>query len=152
LVVKTRLYDGIEDVLRRLSTDGFVLALATNKPSAFTARIFESLGLDRLGIRGVASADEAAPKPDPASIVLALERAGLSPAPERTLYVGDMPVDAEAARRFGCPIAGAGWGFSPEALRESGPDHWLDSPLELAPLAVRLREELREEEGGQRKQ
>jgi phosphoglycolate phosphatase len=46
--------------------------------------------------------DVAQPKPDPAGLLLALQRLHL-PAPD-VLYVGDHPVDAEAASRVGVPF------------------------------------------------
>ena len=130
----TRLYPGLDIALSELDRRGFELSIATNKPSRFTRPILEGLGLDRRPMRGAASADEApAPKPDPAVVRLALERAGSTGLP--VIYVGDMPVDVQTARAFGCPVVGVGWGFDPAALVAAAPDRLIRAPADL-PAAV----------------
>jgi phosphoglycolate phosphatase len=124
----TTLYAGVFEAIEALRNEGLTLAVATNKPSFFTRPILERLSLDRAGIRAFASADETKKKkPDPSVVKLALERAGASTAPERALYVGDMPVDVETGRAFGCRVIGVGWGFDPQGLRAAHPDAWVDA-------------------------
>jgi phosphoglycolate phosphatase-like HAD superfamily hydrolase len=48
-------------------------------------------------------------KPAPDPILLALTDLGVDPAD--AVYVGDMPVDQEAAHRAGVPYVHAGWGY-----------------------------------------
>jgi phosphoglycolate phosphatase len=140
LAVRTRLYPGIPEALAALRAAGAYVTVATNKPAHFTRPIVEALELGRLGVQAVASADEAgAQKPDPSVVRLALQRAG-APSEVAVICVGDMPVDVETARRFGAPIAGAGWGFMPAELRAAGPDFWLAQPSELIGLACGEKE------------
>lgn len=66
--------------------------------------------LERLGLHGlvdtvVTSARAGAAKPDPAIFRLALRELGVGP--ERTLHVGDEPVDEEGARAAGLAFAPA---------------------------------------------
>lgn len=138
LVIDTRPYAGVPELLTRLAGSGVLLSIATNKPSFFTRPLITRLGLDRAGIRGVACADEVpARKPDPAVVWLARARArrhaGLEgPAGAETLrYVGDMPIDAATARAAGCPFIGVAWGFDPLGLERERPDVLVESPAEL---------------------
>lgn len=142
LTAHTRPYPGILDALRTLGDRGALLAIATNKPAMFTSVLIESLGLSAAGITAWASSDEAGErKPSARVVALALDRARArvgsrrQDPPSRTVYVGDMPVDFETARAFGCAVAGVAWGFDPEGLRALGPDHWIDTPVALATLA-----------------
>lgn len=124
-------FPGLVPLLERLGAAGVARGLATNKPAAFTGPLLRAAGLER-HLEGWASGDEAERKPSPATLQLALTRAGLAPRPEEVVYVGDMPVDVEAARRFGCRAIAVGWGLDPEGARASGPDAWADDPEALA--------------------
>jgi phosphoglycolate phosphatase len=137
LLETTALYDDVLDAIASLARDGVLSVIATNKPSFFTRTIVDRLGLARAGVRAFASADEVdRRKPDPAVVALALTRAAggeiLSPGEVR--YVGDMPVDVETARAFGCPAIGVAWGFDPTGLAQARPDAWVESPRALFTL------------------
>lgn len=133
LLETTRPYDGVRAMLDGLRAANVTCAIATNKPAAFTVPVVEGLELHL----PTASADEVDnKKPDPAVVRLALERAGCAEAdPREVAYVGDMPIDAATAARFGGPFFGVGWGFDPEGLRAQvstlsrTPDQLLDRLL-----------------------
>ncbi len=113
----TRPYPGVVETLahfRRLP-----LAVATNKPRAFTDQILEALHL-RAAFRRVVSGDDLqARKPDPAVLRACLD--GLAIAPGRVAVVGDGPGDMLAARAFGAQAVGATYGLGGErALRRAG--------------------------------
>jgi len=72
---------------------------------------------------GVLLAREDVPrvKPDPAHLLAALARLGATP--ERTLMVGDHPMDIETARRAGCSAAAVASGHTAaETLAAHSPD------------------------------
>lgn len=79
-------------------------------------------GLDELLEVVVTSVDAGAAKPDPAGLLVALDRLGATPA--EALFVGDADVDAGAAQRAGCAFArvGPGCGAGPAVHR------WLAGP------------------------
>lgn len=132
LLDTTRAYDGVLELIAALTARGIVTSIATNKPSFFTKPIVEALGLAKAGIRGVASADEAPKrKPDPKIIELAIERSGAAIDRAATMYAGDMPIDLETARAFGCPMVAVAWGFDPSRLKRLDPDHWIETPRAL---------------------
>ncbi len=90
------------------------VGLATNR-SATTAALIEHLDLGGV-FDAVASAhDKVRPKPAPDIVRLCLERAGV--APERAVYVGDSPIDAEAAAGAGAHFLGVGERVAAHARR-----------------------------------
>ncbi|MCK6549518.1 HAD hydrolase-like protein [Myxococcota bacterium] len=138
LVDRTRPYPGIPELLTDLAARGFELAIATNKPAAFTGPMVAALGLGLGGVVGVASSDETGTrKPDPSVVHLALDRArprGGAPAVRRIAYVGDMAVDVDTARAVPCAAVGVAWGFDPVGCKDRAPDRWVRTVDELAML------------------
>ena len=81
------------------------LGLATNR-SATVVPLVAHLGLADV-FDAIASAhDKVRPKPAPDILTLCLERAGV--APERALYLGDSPIDREAAEAAGVGFLAVG--------------------------------------------
>ncbi|MFF0427763.1 HAD family hydrolase [Streptomyces sp. NPDC004520] len=63
--------------------------------------------------------EDAAPKPAPDGLLLALDK--LDVTPSNAVFVGDMESDMHAARAAGVTPIGSGWGFSdPAALTRAG--------------------------------
>jgi phosphoglycolate phosphatase len=99
----TRPYVGVEMMLQRLNEFGFALGICTNKPYEIAVTILEELGIMRF-IGAVVGGDTLPKlKPDPARLLLCLDRLGV--APTSTLYVGDSEIDAETAFRAKVPFA-----------------------------------------------
>jgi len=99
LLDSTRLYPGAAAALDALAALGFVLGVVTNKPREFTLPILEGLGVAARFGAVVGGGEGGALKPDPAPLLLALERLGAS-APGSWM-VGDHCTDLEAGRRAG---------------------------------------------------
>ncbi len=94
---------GAETALERLHTRGFPIAVASNKPERFSTPILRSLDLLRF-VTCVAGPDTVgSTKPEPAMLRACLARLGVTAAD--ALYVGDMPLDVESARRAGVAVA-----------------------------------------------
>jgi len=133
LLVHTVPYDGIEDVLRRLSTS-VPLAVLTNKPSRATSAILEGLGLAPL-FRSIVGGDTPlGRKPDPAGLLSIVRDVGASV--ETTMLVGDSPIDLSTARNAGCQICLAryGFGFTFADGDFRGNELFIDDPNDLAAL------------------
>ncbi len=132
-LVKTRVYEGVPELVRALRADGLPLAVHSNKADAPTQAIVAAL-LDPSDFVVVAGAREDAPlKPDPAVALAIAARFGLPPA--RVAYVGDSLVDMRTGTAAGMLPVGASWGFrTPAELRESGAHVVIDYPLELLGL------------------
>jgi phosphoglycolate phosphatase len=96
----TTLMPDVPRVLERLAAAGHSMAVASNKPADFSRRILETKRVAQYFL-AIAGPDSAAPaKPHPAMLLRMMARAGA--APEETIVVGDMEIDAEFARAAGC--------------------------------------------------
>lgn len=110
LLVHTRPYDGIVDLLRALEQRGLKRAVFTNKPQAAAERVLAGLDLTRWFDAGILGAEGAHPrKPDPAGLIALARDAGVEIT--RTLLVGDASQDVETARRAGAGMCVARYGF-----------------------------------------
>ncbi len=130
---QTVAFDGIDDLLARIEAAGLRWGIVTNKAGFLTDEL-----LGRIGWAGRASAvvsGDTLPvkKPDPAPVLLACERAGISPA--HCLFVGDDRRDIEAGAAAGLYTVAVSWGYldggDPHAW---GADTVLDHPAALAAL------------------
>jgi pyrophosphatase PpaX len=99
---------GIEGVLAELKAQGRTLGVVTAKRRLTVELAFRRLGIERWFDVVVTCDDTAAHKPDPAPILLALERLGVRP--EDAAYVGDSPFDVGAARAAGVFAVAVSWG------------------------------------------
>ena len=111
LLNHTRPYEGIPEAVQAARELGRLVVL-TNKGRQPSETILEGLGLRHL-FEEVIGGDGPLPrKPDPASLIALMDRAGT--APEQTLLIGDSPVDHETAQRAGvrCCIATYGFGYA----------------------------------------
>ncbi len=123
--------DGIETALERLHDEGRRLGIVTAKRHATVELAFAVLPLRESFDVVVAAEDTERHKPDPAPLLLALERLGGSA--EAAAYVGDSPYDVGAAKAAGVFAVAVTWGgiHSRERLRTEGPDALVDRPGEL---------------------
>jgi phosphoglycolate phosphatase len=129
----TRPYDGIPGVLERLSGES-QLAVLTNKPIDATARILEALDLRRYFAVVLGADSPFGRKPDPAGLNHLMRETGAPP--DRTLLVGDSPIDLETARRAGTRICLAryGFGFRFEPGAFLGDEWFIEKPDDLIAL------------------
>jgi phosphoglycolate phosphatase len=130
LLEHTRPYAGTLEVLTGLRKR-VPMAVLTNKPQRPTERILDELQL-RNYFGGVIGGDTPlGRKPDPAGLLHLAQTAGV-PA-NRTLMIGDSPVDLQTARNAGTRIClvryGFGYRFAPGDFR--GDEGFADSPADL---------------------
>ena len=111
-LVKTHLYDGVAELIRKLRSWGVPLAIHSNKSDALTRDIVAAL-LDPADFVVVHGARPDAPlKPDPAVALAIAARFGVPPA--RVVYAGDSLVDMRTAAAAGMIAVGAVWGSARE--------------------------------------
>jgi phosphoglycolate phosphatase len=132
LLAKTKLYDGIADVLRAPPARRAVL---TNKPGAFAREILRGLGVAG-AFHAVLGGDEAARKPAPDGLLTLCATLGVEP--DRALLVGDSAVDLATGRAAGVCVCAVAWGLGEHAAL-AGADYLCSTPLELGELLGRLR-------------
>lgn len=115
----TRLFPGMDRVLRTLGERGIGWGVVTNKPGWLTVPLLQRLDLARHA-RCVVSGDTLDQrKPHPAPLLHACELSGA--APGECLYVGDAKRDIEAGHRAGMRTLVAMFGYLMEADR---PERW----------------------------
>ena len=133
LLVHTRLYPGVREVLAHLAE--VPLLVATNKPRDFTGRILAGVGLTDVFRRIVGGDETPARKPDPAHLATAV--AGLKMTPAQVVMVGDSPNHVQAAQAFGAISVGCTYGLvAPGIVAAARPDHLINSLSALADLIV----------------
>lgn len=114
-------YDGVRDVLAELTAAGARLGVATSKRRVSARQAMDVLGLTEYLPVLVTMEDTAVHKPDPAPVLLAIERLGGTPG--EAVYVGDAVVDVLAGQGAGCATVAVTWGAGHlEALVVAGPD------------------------------
>jgi len=132
---ESKVLEDVEATLEHLSSLDVVMAVCTNKPTFFSRKILEALGLAR-HFRAIVGPDLAgARKPDARHLLHALDATGV--ATTEALFVGDMPIDVQAARNSGIEVAVVPTGSSTIAqLRAATADHYLDRFSDLLEIVV----------------
>jgi phosphoglycolate phosphatase len=130
MIVETRPYPGIAELLDELARRGLGLAVISNKPEAATQLLVRQL-LGRWAFAAVLGHRPDRPrKPDPAPALEAARALGVEPA--RCVFVGDSWIDMRTARSAGMTPVGVTWGFrTREELLGAGARVLIDRPLDL---------------------
>jgi phosphoglycolate phosphatase len=131
--VESRVLASVAATVEQLHQRGIAMAVCTNKPTGFSVKIVEHLGLARF-FRSVVGPDTAgARKPDPRHLLHALST--VSCEPHEALFVGDMPIDIAAARNSGIDVAAIATGSATrQQLLDASPDYLIDSFPDLLNL------------------
>lgn len=127
---KTKLYDGIVEMLLKLQQNGVKINVLSNKPDEFVKNMLDKL------FKGISfdiawgKKAEYPTKPDPSSVLAVLDK--LSADKKDCLYVGDSNVDVITARNAGLDFCGVLWGFrTKEELENEGAKTTVTSADEL---------------------
>jgi phosphoglycolate phosphatase len=128
----TRPYAGVLEGLRALN--GHALAVLTNKPIQMTVGILAGLSMSDF-FRSVYGGDSfATKKPDPSGALAILKEFGVSPS--QAAMIGDSDVDIQTARNAGMLAVGVTYGFGQHNPQTCPADLYVDSLVELTPLAA----------------
>lgn len=132
----TRSFPRVPETLEKLKTNGFKLAVCTNKPHEPTLAILKKLDLAQF-FDVVLDAD-ALPvrKPRPEPLWEAVKRMGGTN--DSAVMVGDSEADAEAARNAGFPVILLTYGYSHVPFDEIKPDALIDDFGDLPAALERL--------------
>ena len=128
-------YQGIPELLNKLSAHGVAIAVASNKYQQATEKLINHYfpNISFVAVEG--QKDNVPVKPDPSIVFEILSKAKMPKAD--TIYIGDSGVDMETARRACVDSVGVTWGFRPEKeLIESHADNIVNSPSEIATLVL----------------
>ncbi len=133
------LYPGMDSLLQQLEAQEIPWGIVTNKPEKYSVRLLAQLALtDRCGVL-VCPDHVSETKPDPESILLALQKLGGNT--ERTVYIGDHIRDIQAAKNADIIAIAAAYGYLSEnaSVEEWDADFILHSPEQATSLLNLLK-------------
>ncbi len=130
---KTKLFDGIGDMLIDLKNKGYKLAILTNKPQMTTEDVYETY-LKQYNFDMVCGQSEFIKcKPDKSGVMHILEKLNVSP--ENTYFVGDGETDVMTAKNSQIKGISALWGYrEKEILSSYGATIFADAPSSIKDL------------------
>ena len=114
--IKTKPYDGVVDLMKCLSEQGFKLAIVSNKNDAAVKELNE-IYFSRYTNAAIGERKGVRRKPAPDSVYAALDQLGSDI--EKAVYIGDSNVDYETAVHCGMDCILVSWGFRDRELLES---------------------------------
>lgn len=134
LCVDTRLFEGMPELLEALEAAAIPWGIITNKQSRFTDPLVTALSLHARACCVISGDTAARAKPAPDPLLLACERAGLSPG--KCIYVGDDQRDIIAGKAAGMRTVAVAYGYLgvEHPIETWGADAVVHSPAELAQL------------------
>jgi phosphoglycolate phosphatase len=131
---KTRPYDGIIDVLKKLKEKEIKLAIVSNKYDSAVKALCQDYYGEYIKV-AIGESQGVAKKPAPDSVFASLKQLGATA--EDAIYVGDSDVDVHTAHNAGLKCVGVTWGFrNRELLAMEGADFIIDRPEELLDYLV----------------
>lgn len=132
---KTRLYDGISELMHTLSENEVRLAVATNKPQDAARKIVAELLPDVDFVKVLGGCEKREKKPDPAIIHEILAEL---PDEDNTVYmIGDSNIDIRTAKNSGIISIGCLWGFrTREELEAEGADFIANTAGNIADIIL----------------
>ena len=132
LVIHTRLFDGMPEVLDALEAAGIQWGVVSNKAERLVIPVLAGLGLSARSATAVGGDTTPHAKPHPAPLLHAANLAQVTP--NRCVYVGDDRRDIQASDAAGMFSIAAGWGFYDAA---EPPDKWGAGAVADAPARLR---------------
>jgi len=134
MTIHTRAFDGVADVLARLTALQWPWGIVTNKAERFTLPLVNSLPVLMTAQAVVGGDTTPHAKPHPEPLLEAARRLRLPP--ETCLYVGDDERDIAAGRAAGMLTVAAQYGYlgAQGDTQTWGADFFIDHPLQLLNL------------------
>ncbi|MDF2522653.1 MAG: HAD-superfamily hydrolase, subfamily variant 3 [Clostridiales bacterium] len=130
---KSKPYNGIPELLDRLTQAGIKMSVLSNKPDEFTKLIMNEL-FPRWKFEIVFGERNGIPrKPNPSGALEISSQLQINP--QEFLYLGDTNTDMMTANAAGMYAVGVLWGFrKADELLESGAKTLIDKPLDLVKM------------------
>ena len=107
----TRPYPGIPEMIDTLSSQGYRLAVASNKIQAGAEKLIQKFFPNTDFVAVMGNSPLYPLKPDAALVEYIMDKAGTDRA--HTIMVGDSGTDIQTARNAGIPVIAVSWGFRP---------------------------------------
>lgn len=132
--LKTRPYDGIPELLKKLRASGIRTAVVSNKADTAVAKL-SALYFPGLFDCTVGAREGIANKPAPDSVLEVLR--SMRCEKKNAVYIGDSDVDVATAKNSGLDCLAVSWGFRDVSfLKEHGANVIVHKPADLYPYIV----------------
>lgn len=129
---RTRLYDGISEMLAALKAAGYAMAIVSNKLQAGVDELYDLYFRETIDV-AIGEREGVRRKPAPDMVASALKELGVTV--DEAVYVGDSDVDLQTARNSGLPCISVLWGFRDrDFLVEHGATCFVERPAEIVSL------------------
>lgn len=126
---ETKPYSGVPELLARLHTEGYRMAIVSNKADAITKELQRVFFADTIDV-AIGEAEQVRRKPAPDMVFAAIHQLGSDP--EDAICIGDSEVDIQTAENAGLPCLCVGWGFRSEAeLQAAGAERVFQTTNDL---------------------
>lgn len=126
---ETKPYPGIPALLKRLHTEGYRIALVSNKADAITKELHRVFFADTIDV-AIGETEQIRRKPAPDMVLEAIRQLGTDR--NDAICIGDSEVDIETAQNAGLPCLSVTWGFRSEAeLQAAGAERVLQTTNDL---------------------
>ncbi|MBE5754703.1 MAG: HAD family hydrolase [Clostridiales bacterium] len=127
---KTKLFDGVKEVVQELANRGYKMAILTNKPQITTDAIFNQYMSDMPIDLVIGQRDGVKIKPDPTVTNSILEKYGVEK--QNAFFIGDGETDVITAINAGINGVAVLWGYrSKDELQDAGATIFVQKPLDL---------------------
>jgi phosphoglycolate phosphatase len=124
---ENKIYNGIIDLLKNLTDEGVLLAVASSKPTVYVEKICKYFGIDKYFHHIIGSFLDGRRSKKEEVVDEAIARFGHAQL-SKIIMVGDRKFDIEGARQRGIKSIGVTFGYGGyEELKEAGADYIVDS-------------------------
>ena len=132
---KTKVYDGIYELLNKLENINYKKAILSNKPHNFTLDCMNKF-FPEYSFIDISGQKNTIPKKPDASAALNIAKE-FNQDSKNIYFVGDTKVDMQTAKNAGMIAIGVLWGFREESeLREHGADYIVSTTQELYNILI----------------
>lgn len=126
----TRVFDGVDKVLKDLSADGYILAIVTNKPESATKLVVSEFLSEYNFVKIISDTGNGKCKPDKEPTLNMLKEIGVEP--KNAYFVGDGETDVLTAKNTGTNGISVLWGYrTKEQLLAAGAKVFAETPSRL---------------------
>lgn len=135
--IKTKPYEGINEMLKRLSECGYKMTIVSNKADNAVKELLKEFFYPAIE-KAYGERQGIPRKPEPQLVKLAIDEIGADPA--RTVYVGDSEVDYITAKNANLGLIMVSWGFRDRSMLESlGAEYIADNPAQLMEIIKKYK-------------
>lgn len=130
---KTRLFDGVPEMLYSLKEKGYKLAILTNKPQMTTEKVYEKYLSQFNFDMVVGQSGSVKCKPDPTATLNILKTLGVQK--QNTIFIGDGETDVLTSKNAGVKNISVLWGYrDKDQLEKAGASNFVNQIKDIFTL------------------